>query len=393
VALVDGDVFIRRPVPGEKLTLDQDMWALPGWQVQRKPERAQRAEWQDVFSSEYQPLDPTKRNASMNVFKSPWTAPAGDSDWKIEGQMSYEYTGHARTTLRWDTGRWPVDDAYAYNEPGKAPRIYPTQVFPVSDINMSCGVEPLEGPVDLAAVVRTRQHEFRAEIQGTTVTLTMGPLGPETADGRHATNWTTIGSGNLRAPLAKGQVTNIEFWHVDQSLQVWVDGERIANGEYNWSPAERVKNTIGMTTEQVVAEWKTKSNNPLAKEQLYPVPAPSWEFSGPVRLYRVGMRRDISYQCPDRHGVLPARATHPLTTMTLTPDQFFVCGDNSPASLDARLWPDPDPWVAKVIDQTPGVVPRNLMIGKAFFVYFPSLITGESSSLPVPDFGRMRWIF
>jgi hypothetical protein len=230
-------------------------------------------------------------------------------------------------------------------------------------------------------------------IQDQAVTLQMGTLGKDTGSGKSVSGWTTIGSGTLKHPLKKGKVSNIEMWHVDQTIQVWEDGVLIAKGEYDWSPAERVKNTIGLSTKDVIAEWTAHQRNVLAEQSRYPNPEIRWEVSSPVRMHRVGLRRDIHYQASMRTGNLAGRATHPLTTMSLNRDQFFVCGDNSPQSLDARLWGDPDPWVAKVIDGTHGVVPRDLMIGKAFFVYFPSLFTGESSGLPVPDFGRMRWIF
>jgi len=62
--------------------------------------------------------------------------------------------------------------------------------------------------------------------------------------------------------------------------------------------------------------------------------------------------------------------------MTLS-RQFFVCGDNNPAS--------PSPHLARARPLGPGhhrqdegVVPRNLMIGRAFFVYFPSMIKAPS---------------
>lgn len=84
-------------------------------------------------------------------------------------------------------------------------------------------------------------------------------------------------------------------------------------------------------------------------------------------------------------------ATHPSQPALLRPNQFFVCGDNSAASLDARLWGEPDPWVAATIDSTIGVVPRDLMIGKAFFVYFPAM--HRDRPVPVVDFGRMRFIW
>ena len=132
----------------------------------------------------------------------------------------------------------------------------------------------------------------------------------------------------------------------------------------------------------------------LGDHRNYRQPEVWWEFSGgPVTLHRVGLSRDIFYEPFSGSRSTPPRATHPLTTMHLTQDQFFVCGDNSPQSLDARLWPAPDPWVAATIDKTEGVVPRDLMIGRAFFVYFPSMIRGSQSGLPVPDFGRLRWIW
>ena len=76
-------------------------------------------------------------------------------------------------------------------------------------------------------------------------------------------------------------------------------------------------------------------------------------------------------------------------------DQFFTLGDNSPQSQDGRLWPAPDPWVNALMNdrgmsEHRGVVPRDLMLGRAFFVYFPSFTGGNPVS--VPDFGRMRFI-
>ncbi|MCK4998767.1 MAG: hypothetical protein KAS23_04500, partial [Anaerohalosphaera sp.] len=55
---------------------------------------------------------------------------------------------------------------------------------------------------------------------------------------------------------------------------------------------------------------------------------------------------------------------------TLADDQFFVCGDNSPSSSDSRFWNEP----GKGNDGNEyreGIVPREYMIGKAFFVYWP----------------------
>jgi hypothetical protein len=75
-------------------------------------------------------------------------------------------------------------------------------------------------------------------------------------------------------------------------------------------------------------------------------------------------------------------------------DQFFMCGDNSPASSDSRLWGNPDPIVAVQIgDSAPFVVNRKLMLGKAWAVYFPApyRMTDNGVSF-IPDFGRLRFI-
>lgn len=406
VALVDGDVFIRRPASGEVLAPNTDTWSLPGWKVQRKPERQQRAVWQDVFSSEYTPLHPVRSAIGFGRvtrdFKSPWL---GGNGWKIDGQRSYEYTGPGPTRLDWDNApgpdgqpAWPITDFYPYNETGPTGQGI---VYAVSDVDMHCDVEAKSGPLSrVSAVVRSRGHEFRADITGTTVTLKMSPLGPAGPDGKPTAPgkdaaWTTLGTGTLPRELAPGKAMNLEFWHVDQSLQLWADGKLVARGEYDWTPAERVQRTFGTTTQQVTEAFLKSHDNLLVNPRNYPQPQLFWEFEGgAVALRRVGLKRDIHYQAGARRETgEPARATHPLTTMALGPDHYFVCGDNSPSSLDARLWGPPDPWVAKEIDAAEGVVARNLMIGRAFFVYFPSLLRGKATGLPVPDFGRMRWIW
>jgi signal peptidase I len=54
-------------------------------------------------------------------------------------------------------------------------------------------------------------------------------------------------------------------------------------------------------------------------------------------------------------------------TFELNPDQFFVLGDNSPASSDARFWPGEN------------YVDRSLLVGKALFIYWPHPL-----DLPIP---------
>jgi hypothetical protein len=72
----------------------------------------------------------------------------------------------------------------------------------------------------------------------------------------------------------------------------------------------------------------------------------------------------------------------------------MMCGDNSPMSLDSRLWGWPHPMIAQEIDPSPFVVNRQLLLGKAWVVYFPAPFSvGDSQGWSVvPDFGRLRFI-
>ena len=382
LALVDGDVFTRLPPAGEQPA--ENPWALSGWTIARKPERVQRAVWQTVFDSRYAPLPRTDE-----VFRSPWFGLGWQMD--LQGNTAYRAVeGSGAVALAFQRA---IEDQYPYNERSSVGGIYP-----VSDVRMRCNVQP-EGPGLVAtAILITRGHEFRASVEGETATLAMRPVAQAPDD-----PWQELARARLAQPLAPGRATPLEFWHADQALHLYVDGRRVAYAEYAWPLAERLRLATGLTVESLMREYSPHVPHALMTAD-YVKPLVRWEFSGAdgtrpaVTLYAVGLDRDLFYQ-PGvyanrrREPDGAAKATHPANTPHLGRDHFFVCGDNSPQSEDARLWADPDPWVSHSIDSTRGVVPRDLLIGKAFFVYFPSLIKDTRSSIPVPDFGRMRFIW
>jgi signal peptidase I len=395
IALVDGDVFTRK-AEGAAGSLTRSDWAASNWTIARKSERVQRDLWQPVFDSSYAPLDPERNLRTW--FESPWRglAPDGstDPDWTIAASTSYTHASAAPTTLAWDTDIRPITDSYYYNEVG--PGLRPKTTFAVSDVRLAMGVKPEQDGLKLAAVLEARGHQFRAEIEGDRVLIRMRPVAADGTPGE----WRTLEDTTTTRTIKAGKVTNVEFWHVDQSVQVWIEGKRVANAEYDWSPSLRIEHTLDQPADELLRA--TTSTNPLANEFLYPQPKVRWELEGsPVMLHRVRLERDLFYR-PDQYHTQPgqprhardsepALGTHPSQPNILGPDQFFVCGDNSSNSLDGRLWDTPDPWVREQIDPTIGVVPRDLLIGKAFFVYFPSF--HKEKKLPVPDVGRMRFIW
>lgn len=428
VAIVDGDVFARPTQGGAAVA--GNPFELDGWAVQRKPEAVQRAVWQPIFDSAKSPL-PAVAARRNSRFTSPWVGGrVGDPDpaWKIEGRRSYRYEGQGATTLVWDTSadqgldydrlvddwaylreetknmpfRWHLNDQNAYNEifpqfpmsGGPMPQI---TFFPVSDLRLSAGVEPDGDSVTAEVVLRTRGHEFRARLSGTTATVDLRPLaGPAGA-------WTTLGSGPI-AGFRKGRVTNIDFWHVDQALWLFVDEKPVVvQAGYDWTVRQRLEHCSGRSLSEIMT-WDAQlrasaRSHAFCRGSLYGKPELRWVFTGgPFTLHRVAVARDLYYQPaqPSQGAQQPVRAGHPSTLPTLNGSQYFMCGDNSPSSSDGRAWSQVDPWVAHSVDASVGVVHHDLLVGKAFFVYFPAAKWTEpiaGVSLPVPDVGRVRWIW
>lgn len=359
--LCDGDLFVRKPGSSDP--------ELQKWRIQRKPRRVQDDIWWPVFSSQYTPTDQTPLD---RTWRGPWS---GDG-WDTSG-MSYHTDSPTPGDLVWDNAAWPITDWTPYNDPVAGLFRNVGIQLPVSDIRLHAGIEPSAPGLSATATLTARKHEFQCVISGGQATLRMRQIGEE--------SWTVLDTESAPA-LAPGHVARVEFIHVDQSLEIRIDGKRVAYGRYDWSPAERLA-------------WSTTDNAnrehgaPLMESASYIKPRVRWSFTGaPVTLHRVGLDRDLHWRTTvNERNTDYARATAPDTTFQLDQNQFFMCGDNSPSSRDSRLWTGVDPWVAATIEDRPGVVPRELMMGRAFFVYFPSPHR-NLGRIPVPNFGRMRFI-
>jgi hypothetical protein len=186
----------------------------------------------------------------------------------------------------------------------------------------------------------------------------------------------------------------IECWHVDQMMSMYINGERIAELPYDFSPEERLRLAADVAPSVPIEEI---SHSGQQASSL------AWHFEGsPFSITRLSVDHDLYYrssrlpsrasQNPTKPGNKalvragsPAYGTHPEKLAVLKEDQFFMAGDNSAYSLDGRLWGNPDEFVAAQIDSTPFVVNRDLLIGKAWGVYWlPPPLT--------PEFNRFRFI-
>ena len=170
--------------------------------------------------------------------------------------------------------------------------------------------------------------------------------------------------------------------NADYVVAVEIDGETIIES----TPAQ-----YGVAPEQARTRSRLPANmrRPIVRVAAEHVRA---------HLDHLLIERDVFYTSRSLHN--PQRAGigtegHPIQ---LGRDQYFVCGDNSPASLDSRWWAG-QPLGAHLREPMTegkyqiGTVPADQMIGRAFFVYWPGfmpLFPGLPNCLP--DLGRVRWI-
>ncbi|MFI4897660.1 MAG: S26 family signal peptidase [Phycisphaerales bacterium JB059] len=376
IALVAGDVFARPasaisgPVRGE------EAWEDDAWRIQRKPEREQRAMFHTLFDSIY---TPPSASTLGSTYRSPWRAEGGD--WEgVDTEPTYHQNSPAPSTLAWRDTERPITDNVPYNQNRRG--LQPTR-FPAPDVAMGLSLTPESEGAVATAVIESLGHEFRAQISSGSIIIEMRPMptpeNPEPA-------WRELDRAEPpRHTLTPGRATRVEFWHTDQTLTVFIDGRLAAGGPeragYELTPAERIEAATGRTLRSLLAQKPAVISSILGDPSVYRPTRVRWAFEGaPFTLERVTLKRDIYYQHNFRQAT---RAAHPNMPLVLNENQFFMCGDNSPSSLDSRLWSishgssfpwgtGPDPWISDQIDDTVGVVHRDLLIGKAFVVYFPA---------------------
>lgn len=354
VLIVDGDIFVR------------EAGAEGPYRVTRKPERVQRAVWASLYSSDYAPIP-----GATQGWRPPWTG----AGWELEGR-EYRWDSAAETTLAWDASVRPINDFTPYNATLGSAHAAVARAFPVSDLRVRARVRPDSAGLTATMRIGARGVVFEATIGETAATLTA-------TDAK--TGETLLSERAEGAFLEAGAYTPIEFWHADQALWLWAGGERVLRAEYGWAPEERFRRA----TAPGAGAFEP------ADPETHARPEVSMRFSGsPVTLSGVALDRDLHYRSWRQNGRY-FRATHPTYPATLGPDQFFMLGDNSAASHDGRSWSRVDPWIGARFGYDRGVVPRELILGRAFMVYWPARFSVETPlgiSAPVPDVGRLRFI-
>jgi len=391
-----------------------------GWQVQRKPADVQRAVWQPVYHSRYVPLDDGRIDSPLSDRTEPWSTPwepagPGAARWRtLDDGRQFAWpraaagsAGSGELRFRFDrrTGR----DFYAYNNLGFSE---PLTQAEVDEFRIAATFNPesagLGATLHLGnALVRLRG---RIDADGRT-TLEARPVddrvarvgGPADGDG-----WRTLAECE-GDPLPAKRATRCELWYVDHTVQLWRNGERVAMyeipliGQTDATEASRSKAPLAFAYAKLRERAEAERRNGGFSRR--PSPSASVGVSGsPVTLSDVNLDRDLHYTPTDE----PQRALGVAgRRVYIAEDEYFCLGDNSPQSRDSRLWGRAEDWVLYHTPEHrrqsptgqwlpgvgPGRVPRKLLIGRAFFVYFPAPHQLGPTALPlIPNFGEMRFI-
>jgi hypothetical protein len=342
VELINGDVFING-------------------KIARKPARVQKELWMPIFLQDYQPLEAAGHfnervlqgeDANNKTWKPPFENEP-NSLWQIDNKSVFtlsEKTDTPHTMVYVPDNPNDFRAFYGYNESSG----YSFKPI-VSDLMVSfyAKCDDPDGYVGASLEKYGVHYSARVEFDGAMV-LT------KTVNGET----TPLREPMLSGGIETGRFEKFEFANVDQQLVFRWGDKRFT---YDLS--------------------RDEGFHPVNGHYEKPPTVKIFAF-GPSQIRHIGLYRDTFYMGEES---ISLRATEE-TPFTLASDEFFVCGDNSNNSLDARLWSAPGIG-NNGHSYRVGTVPRDYMMGKAVMVYWSQAFrpAGELPSM-IPNLGNLKVI-
>lgn len=350
---------VSRPVREE---LEQKM------RIARKSEMAQRALWHVVYDHNYPPrqLDANQpRWQPLRREGSGWDA--------TSVRVRFTDRGNADDAIVL-TGK-PILAYNAYNIHGRQPP-------PVSDLRVRFVLTPAKDTGELLIRLEKLGRTFWARLSMD------GEVRLVESRERPGSEAPVMAAGRTEA-LAAGRPVEVSVENLDYRLAVRVGGREV----------------VASTSDRDAASYYGPDLRMLSRmrQPMAAVPPRIYARGGEFELTHLAVDRDEYYYHDPSFQALALSwgprdgwAT-PEYPMLLRGHEFFMLGDNTSASKDSRLWDQiGSHLVSRGEDFQLGTVPEDQLIGKAFFVYWPSPVRVDW--LPflnmgvVPDVGRMRWI-
>ena len=343
IEIIDGDVHIRKPDQNE-------------FHIARKTPAAQSMLWFVVFDQNFLPTDAALANRSPA-----WVSDGNDRSDTWNGLatrlIECQPPDHSEHSIAFAPlgSRFYLQDVYAYNH-GSGDSY-------VGDIRLRAELTPTAGNGFTRWDIVRDQRTFSLSI---------------TRDGQ--VELSTHAHEQIPQILATASVPAlfnhrprmIEFAHLDYRVYVSIDGQPLlATTDAQYAPdLEQLRATI----------------------RIRPLELRITTQDLAFRLRDLRVDRDVHYAY-NRNNTQRAYAGHPFQ---LGPDQYFVLGDNSPNSHDSREWYAVGPHLIedfRADRYQVGTVPARQIVGRAFFVYLPSLLPiDQRGNWRIPDLGRMRFI-
>jgi len=323
--------YIKRLIglPGERVEIiDGDIYIND--QIDRKPAKVQEELWMPIYNNDYQPVRTEGTRFNGRRWEQPFEPV--EQGWRLnaDGPMVFSLTGgdrNAMRTLRYNPAKGNDFKAvYGYA---------PSQLIPAmavcSDLMLSYYVAV--GADSGMGVVLGKYGTRYKGLVDSSGDMTICRI---ESDGTIE----QLAAGAVRSATAEPWVL-LRFANVDHKLIL----------EYG---ADTLEYDLGVGRDDA---GTNRQASPTAEIIGY----------GHAQLRHIKLMRDIYYTGAEDKRVMRAYEGKPLD---LQKDEFFVCGDNSPNSYDARMWKEPTR-ANPGRTYRDGIVPRDYLVGKAFFVHFP----------------------
>ncbi len=364
IMILDGDIYVAAKGTAAK---DSD------FKIQTKPDEAQDALWRIVYNNDYLPKGDER--GRRRAWQQPWQVADADpsqSGWTTDGRLFTFKKTDGSGTLFFNAAAEPrahwLSDWLAYDQVSPAePLNYVGHA--VSDLKIDMNYDRQSGDGLLKLSLSKGPDTFIAEI------------GPKQARLVRTDGATQKEMGSASLEGTNGSM-RLEFTNVDYRVTLKVNGKVLLQ-----TTADQYHPDIHRLLERY---------NNDQRDQL-----PNLKISASnqdCRITHLSVWRDVYYLNQDPQG-------RPTNIFWGSPDdrihlndakgkeEYFVLGDNSLISGDARYWTDPInlPHEHLVVDS--GRVPGRFLLGKAFFVYWPAGYppVGNAPNV-VPNFGEMRFI-
>jgi signal peptidase I len=339
VEIIDGDVYING-------------------KISRKPPKVQNELWMPVYDNDFQPVKPREglfnghswQQPFKNVANSKWETDKGSAaQFRLASPMGEIHTLIYDSSLGND-----FRATYAYNDVGG----YGYLPY-CSDLmaRFYAASDRLDGIVGISLSKYQTHYKAWVDYSGEMVIAKVSQ-GTE-----------TVLSSKMLAMPAFGKPVLMKFANVDHQLIFEFGSEKLVY-DLGRSPDDASPREVNIEPQVKIFG------------------------SGQLTLSHIGIFRDVHYTARKFANSADSGRASEGNPLTLGKDEFFMLGDNSPNSEDSRWWEQAGRGNNNVFYRK-GIVPRDYLVGKAIFVYWPGGFK-PFAKFPVaviPNVGRMRFIY